>query len=441
MNIDSIFKDVSKVISYSQNITNPKIDYLKNEWLTKKEKFINMFDGELIYEFPEIIHFELSKEEKEKRLNDFIETIIYYWDNKDLAEFIDTIKPDFFKNTTSISYKINNVTIPKGMKIVKAFKFFEKNQKLLEEIQNYASRILQENKVEGKLCLSVHPLDYLSSSENTYNWRSCHSLDGEYRAGNLSYMTDSSTIICYLKSSADKKFKLPNFPEDVLWNSKKWRMLLFFSSDMKMVFAGRQYPFTSNNGLSLVLDKLQKLTPYYWKQWDNTSLEEVNKVQLNKKYIILNNELFPIKNIISDFPNSKHYNDLLHSSYYKPYYSTVINYDFKPSNIVIGDEVTCICCGKNIVNLEDTMLCDNCELQYGECNDESIVYCECCNRRLFREDAIQINLDYCDNEYICQYCAETIFRRCNICGKLVYKDETIYDKNEDCYVCLDCNGG
>ena len=28
--------------------------------------------------------------------------------------------------------------------------------------------------------------DYLSLSENAFNWRSCHALDGEYRAGNLS---------------------------------------------------------------------------------------------------------------------------------------------------------------------------------------------------------------------------------------------------------------
>ena len=73
----------------------------------------------------------------------------------------------------------------------------------------------------------MHPLDYLSLSENTYNWRSCHSLDGEYRAGNLSYMMDKSTVICYLKSNDD--VILSNFGPEVKWNSKKWRVLLYFS--------------------------------------------------------------------------------------------------------------------------------------------------------------------------------------------------------------------
>ena len=84
--------------------------------------------------------------------------------------------------------------------------------------------ILQEDKIEGTLCFSVHPLDFLSSSENTYNWRSCHSLDGEFCAGNLSYMADSATMICYLKS--DKEEILPRFPEDIPWNNKKWRVFL-----------------------------------------------------------------------------------------------------------------------------------------------------------------------------------------------------------------------
>ena len=127
--------------------------------------------------------------------------------------------------------------IPRGMKIVKSFKYFEKDEDTLADIQSAASMIIQEDKIEGKLCMSVHPLDFLSLSENTYNWRSCHALDGDYRAGNLSYMVDSSTVICYLKSDRDER--LPNFPPEVKWNSKKWRVLLFFSNDWDMIFAGR----------------------------------------------------------------------------------------------------------------------------------------------------------------------------------------------------------
>ena len=91
--------------------------------------------------------------------------------------------------------------------------------------------------MSGDFCISIHPLDFLTSSVNTYNWRSCHALDGEYRAGNLSYMVDKSTIICYLKGANNAK--LPMFPDDVPWNSKKWRVLIYVSDYWDLLFAGR----------------------------------------------------------------------------------------------------------------------------------------------------------------------------------------------------------
>ena len=139
------------------------------------------------------------------------------------------------------------------------FSLIEEDEETVKRLQTQASMIIQENKVIGKLCFSVHPLDYLSISETTYNWRSCHALDGEYRAGNLSYMLDDSTIICYLKSN--KETKLPNFPDDVLWNSKKWRLLLHFSENLDVCFSGRQYPFFSPGAISRLNPKFRTEHP------------------------------------------------------------------------------------------------------------------------------------------------------------------------------------
>ena len=126
---------------------------------------------------------------------------------------------------------------------MKALKFFIDNEGALRHYQDRISNIIQANSFSGILCLSIHPLDYLSSSENMSNWRSCHALDGEYAAGNLSYMTDPSTIICYLKSNDENDVILPMFPPDVPWNSKKWRCLLHFSDDKDMMFMSKHYPF------------------------------------------------------------------------------------------------------------------------------------------------------------------------------------------------------
>jgi hypothetical protein len=121
-------------------------------------------------------------------------------------------------------YEYQEAKVPKGMKLSKAFKYFVEDEGQLRIIQDVFSEMIQKNKVCGKLCISIHPLDYLSTSETTHNWRSCHALDGEYRAGGLAYMCDKTTVVCYIKSDEDAV--LPRFPHHIKWNDKKWRMLL-----------------------------------------------------------------------------------------------------------------------------------------------------------------------------------------------------------------------
>ena len=250
--MEDIKRDFAKVIKYSQGFEPANIDALFDKWLDAKRDIIEAWGGNFIIEVPETVQFELSPEEKKSRLNQFMDMIAEVYDNNELVFFLENVEEDFFSNHLSKDYNFGkDKKIPKGTKIIRAFKYFEKDPRVLEDLQNQASMIIQEDKISGMLCFSVHPLDFISSSENTYHWRSCHALDGDYRAGNLSYMMDESTVICYLRNGSEYK-KLPNFPEDVMWNSKKWRMLLFLSDGWDALFAGRQYPFFSPTALELV---------------------------------------------------------------------------------------------------------------------------------------------------------------------------------------------
>ena len=233
--IEEIKAQVKSVLAYSQECPEPKVDNLINKWLKAKKFLIEALGGDLIKE-GETVSFSLSREEKDKRVNSFINDIEYR--HSDLAWFIYLNRNSFYDNTVAKEYTLETgETIPKGMKLLKSFKYFISDKEELNKLQTRASMMIQEDKVEGVLCFSVHPLDYLSVSENTYNWRSCHALDGEYRSGNLSYMCDESTVVCYLRGK-DTQVRLPHFPEDVLWNSKKWRMLMFLSESWQSMFAG-----------------------------------------------------------------------------------------------------------------------------------------------------------------------------------------------------------
>ena len=385
MQLNEIKSNIKEVISYSQGIENPKVDELIDNWYQAKKDIIALFGGKLIYTFPEKVVFHLDEKEKKARLSEFIASVEDRWDNVELADFIAKFENNFFENLTFEDYVVpsSGKIIKKGTKIIKAFKFFEEDKIVLDDLQTQASMLIQDDKVEGYLSFSVHPLDYLSSSENNYNWRSCHSLDGEYRAGNLSYMLDSSTIVVYLSSK--EKTILPNFPDSVPWNSKKWRVLFFLSDDWNMLFAGRQYPFASKHGINIVLNYFSKLfdTTYY-KCWEDYRIGSVNlnanPLSLVGDYVPVGRKLIALNQLIIDAKSKEneealHYNDLLYSTVYKPIYAYSFekNYHFSPptgatnseTKFFIGGVPKCLRCGKEEVMHSGTMQCQECFDIYG----------------------------------------------------------------------------
>ena len=288
--MEKIKQQVYDIIQHSQNIEEPKVDKLLNNWQTNKAKFLEAFGGP-IYKVG-FVDLHLTVDGKHRKVDDFIDRILRVYNNLDLAHFIESNEDGFFNNTVIFS---PNKDIPKGMKLLKAFKYYCDSDIELKDLQNEASRMIQEDKISGDLYFSVHPVDFLSSSENDCNWRSCHALDGEYRAGNLSYMQDCSTFMAYITSSNESY--LPHFPHSVPWNSKKWRMLLHISEDWDFLFAGRQYPCELGSALSevgkamLQIPDFNDLKPYYSFYADLEWYHDIIKhPRLSDKHLIINNE-------------------------------------------------------------------------------------------------------------------------------------------------------
>ena len=327
-------------------------------------------------------------------------------------------------------------------------KEFVKDEDDLYEIQTMASRVIQESKINGYLCLSVHPLDYLSSSENTYHWRSCHALDGEYRAGNLSYMVDKSTIVCYLCD--DKQVRLPRFPKSVPWNSKKWRMLLFVSDFRNALFAGRHYPFFSKSLMEEIRCRWVNLNKHKirtddindmflfsvknsWSYWHNDAFKRITFSEnlednyiLSSNFIPMRDSIMRINDIITDAKNPLHFNDLLHSTCYEPYYCWE-EYSRKPIHFSIGEEVFCPKCNESLLWNHEVMLCESCMCDSGY---------HCC------EDCGQIVSDivYIDNEerYVCRSCFEEYYFQCPYCGGYYHTDDGRFNYDNELYYCRHC---
>lgn len=462
-----IKEDVKSVIEYSQNIIDPDVDRLMDNWESAKRYIIDAFGGELIYEVKRPVTFDLSQEAKELRVQNFID-MCYDSGYDDLGRFIDNEKEGFFENKCVKDYE----EVKKGTKLLRAFKYFVDNKKALDNFQSKASQLIQENKVVGKLCFSVHPLDFLSLSENTYNWRSCHALDGEYRAGNLTYMMDNSTIICYLKG--EENVKLPHFPDGVLWNSKKWRVLFFLSNDWKMIFAGKQYPFSTTDGMNMIIDKFFNADPEcgYRKphesmgRWKNTKWThwldyKIPKMNIGEKvgqeiycepysdFIPLGNGIIDIEQLVTDEPGSQHFNDVTNSSCYSPMYTFLAEratwwgsgnelYPFATvghTRFNIGAHGYCLRCGStNVMDAgSSTMMCYECESKYGDSDDGLFGRCSRCQDRILIDDGY-----YIQDDLYCEDCFQQNAEKCERCGDYYLTEDMIYDEELDEYYCKWC---
>ena len=439
--LKTIKEQVRRVVQYSQNIPDPQVDELIDKWFDAKRDFLEVFGGP-IWEYPFPVTFHISQDSKERRLENLVQYISDEYGYEKLCRFILNNKESFYQNTVTHSYEYKGKKIPKGAKLIKAFKNFVDGKNALTEIQNRASQLIQEDTVTGTLCFSVHPLDYLSSSENTYNWRSCHALDGEYCAGNLSYMVDKSTVICYLKGANNAK--LPMFPDDVPWNSKKWRVLIYVSDYWDLLFAGRQYPFNSDYGMEIVRKELLiRLKKEHWSycDWTDPVIDEIpdsynHQYDLNETHIMMRGNLYKMSEVVIDNPGSTHFNDVLRSSIYRPHYTLINNkpwfrHDF--SRVHVGGECNCLRCGKAPIKLTESFMCDECTLEYGEMDTDTFTYCDCCGRRIFVDDSWII-----DGDEVCDDCVHTECFYCDECEEYHFNTSRIYLEEEDRYICERC---
>jgi hypothetical protein len=104
------------------------------------------------------------------------------------------------------------------------------------------SQVLNQKQIKGNLCLSIHPLDFITMSDNNCGWTSCMSwMDepGDYRLGTIEMMNSPCVIVAYVES------KEPMWTPGGDWNSKRWRQLYIVTREV--ILGNRQYPYISDD--------------------------------------------------------------------------------------------------------------------------------------------------------------------------------------------------
>lgn len=289
---------------------------------------------------------------------------------------------------TNVSLDIDGVKIdfPAGMKVTKALKKIGKilNIPYFEEFRIAHSQVLNTKKIKGTLCLSIHPLDYMTMSDNENDWSSCMSWQecGCYRQGTVEMMNSSCVVVGYLKSNSNM-----NVPKGE-WNSKKWRSLFVVNDDM--ITNVKSYPYASDDLEKHCLDWLKELCEKNLSKEFYPTLYKYN----NDHFIDIDDKNWAH----FDFKTDVMYNDFPHTNDLKTYISKdcelntghCYNYSGMSECMWCGDtdDIGWEC---DHSDNQGILLCSNCE---------TLFYCECCNERMSgSEPTYEI-----DGETLCESC-------------------------------------
>lgn len=162
------------------------------------------------------------------------------------------------KTIRAYDFPVLNLKIAAGMKIAKAVQKFIKaigypHFDLYEEWRNAISNLNANRTFKANLVLSIHPIDYMTMSDNNCDWSSCMSwtAEGAYSMGTIEMMNSNMAIVAYIESDT------PFTACDMEAPNKSWRTLVFAHKDIVVV--GKNYPYYNASLNQVVLEEVVKL--------------------------------------------------------------------------------------------------------------------------------------------------------------------------------------
>lgn len=290
--------------------------------------------------------------------------------------------------------------ITQGHKIMKALSKLASAWNIdgFENFRLAHSQILNEKTFEGDLCLSIHPLDYMTMSDNANGWESCMSWrsEGDYRIGTVEMMNSPYVVVAYMASKNDKL----HFFGDYTWNSKKWREL-FIVDPAAAIVGIKGYPYWNTELQEEVIKWLAELSNnlhgegYYE---DECYLFDADK----SADIFVNDKVYNY-----EFQCGYMYNDFCYKDHAICFIKDAPEYFcFKYSGYT-----ECMCCGE-IMPCEDKEISDCSLMACSNCYEYK--YCNSCGRRVDEETGyFELN----GNIY-CDYCYESL-PRCIECDEII----------------------
>ena len=290
------------------------------------------------------------------------------------------------------------------------------NETPLEKIDGYEafrrthSLILNQKKIRGTMCLSIHPLDYITMSDNDCGWQSCMQWmeeAGDYRLGTIEMMNSAYCVVAYVEA----RETMPLWSTDTRWSNKRWRQLLMITPEM--LLGNKQYPYFSDNLQGTALKWLRDLA----------NAGDYRCVENHKRYGPYEEEALQIvnntwNNVGTEKVYVKFWFDYMYNDIYDQRMAFIVR-NWKTDRIEynLSGPAVCTNCGADIYYDDEIepswTVCRNCsgEWRCASCGEWH------CGEPYYAADN--------DSPY-CEYCYETYLDNCEVCGDRVVELQHIY---------------
>ena len=400
----------------NSNTTCKNIDDVLREWADSKQTLYHTLGNKFIVEFP----IEYSRPISDIADDCWKETVYQSKFNKFLSNLMSefwcatTVDSMFIHNIDNMATNTINIEAPisvqhkltqKTIVIQPGAKYFRtlhhlvkecggKYDNIFEEFRIRISQITNQRSLKGTMCISIHPMDFITMSDNSYGWDSCMKWvddTGDYRIGTVEMMNSPIVVCAYLKGSEPFNFGWNKNDEFTTWNNKKWRELFVVTPEL--ITEIKSYPYDNEEFTKAVMDTLLALskendgneydTEVYW-----TRSTHVNSRGMRLQFGTYENGMY---NDFGCYRNNKghlmHYNSQIMENItdYNNYY------------ITYSGAKTCMICGACI----DDYNADPKEVVCEKHGYYTSTTCSCCGRRLVSDNIFYS--DWTEQEY-CEEC-------------------------------------
>lgn len=433
------------------------LDYILREWNKSKQTLFDIFGEKLMLE--KEIQVEDGDNKKIREVSEYLYSFnpginfiknlrklfelnnIYFDDTYATKHAIYNLIQAYqlFTNRVAKGFTYHNkdgkaVKVPEGAKVMKVLQKMAKEFDLpdFEIFRNHISRITEVRKSKIKFTLSIHPLDYMTMSDNANGWESCMNWTqgpGSYRAGTIEMMNSPLVVVAYITTK-------PYYPENtsIEWTSKSWRELIIVHPNA--ICSVKSYPY-----YNIAFDKALV-------NWLANLVEEKTEWRYNRKkpqesldscsYIEAWQDKEDKDNhFLLDFETNEMYNDFGNTENYGIFSINPPDNKYRTFAINYSGLMTCMCCGEDAYWSDDTemVVCEDCDPP---------TYCYCCGERVNTNDAIEV-----DGKWVCEDCYWDL-HRCLCCEDAHFDEDfttvfvghidnkTINIDYDEHYICNEC---